>query len=309
MKILIWVVSKYAEYRDAHIIEKEMVNNFITQDSSDWNFVASLIPGVQGEHCMFKWLSLKKNNLSENNWSEKESNLLDKIVKKLGDNDWGAISQQLYYSNSSVNKTYRCPKQCREHWNCYLNPKLKKGPWSKNEDLLLLNCVKDNHGSKKWAEMIGLFNGRTENALKNRFTLIMEKESKICSNQETATELDLINQYLERTFVEQFVCKNETKDKEKINKALKEKEEEAKKEMRFSLRRRENLRSSNPNKKLSKSAFYEEHQLKYSRKKPKVQREIQLKKEETPLIYNEMPDFMQIREEISEPQHDYWMDS
>jgi fumarylacetoacetate (FAA) hydrolase family protein len=60
-----------------------------------------------------------------------------------------------------------------------LNPILKKGPWSKAEDLLLLNCVKDNNGCKKWAEMIELFDGRTENALKNRFTLIMEKEQKV----------------------------------------------------------------------------------------------------------------------------------
>lgn len=48
-----------------------MVIIFIIQDPEDWKFIASLIPGVQGEHCMFKWLSLRKNNLSENNWSEK----------------------------------------------------------------------------------------------------------------------------------------------------------------------------------------------------------------------------------------------
>jgi myb proto-oncogene protein len=95
--------------------------------------------------------------------------------RKYGEKDWQLISQKLYYLNLSNQKIYRCPKQCREHWNCYLNPKLKKGPWSKDEDLLLLNCIKKNNGLKRWAEMISLFNGRTENALKNRFTLIIEK--------------------------------------------------------------------------------------------------------------------------------------
>lgn len=66
--------------------------------------------------------------------------------------------------------------------------------------------------------------------------------------------------------------------------------------MRFSLRRRENLRSSNTNKKLSKSAFYEEHQLKYSRKKPKLPKETQSKKDESPMMYDEGEDFMQMRE-------------
>ena len=59
-----------------------------------------------------------------------------------------------------------------------MNPNLKKGPWSKAEDALLLKAVKDLNGMKKWAEIVKLFDGRTENALKNRFNLIIEKELK-----------------------------------------------------------------------------------------------------------------------------------
>ena len=77
--------------------------------------------------------------------------------------------------NPNPYKIYRCPKQCREHWNCYLNPNLKKGPWTKEEDLLLLSIIKKNKCQKKWAEMACHFQGRTENALKNRYTLIIEK--------------------------------------------------------------------------------------------------------------------------------------
>ena len=79
--ILIWIVSKYADSKFIDYIERDLVYPYFIQDSSDWNFIADLIPGVQGESCMFKWLSLKKNNLSDNNWSEKESSLLDRIVK------------------------------------------------------------------------------------------------------------------------------------------------------------------------------------------------------------------------------------
>lgn len=75
--ILIWIVSKYCDFKKVDQIEKQMVNILFMQDKPDWEYVGSLIPGVKGDHCMFKWLSLKKNNLSDNNWSEKESNLLD----------------------------------------------------------------------------------------------------------------------------------------------------------------------------------------------------------------------------------------
>ena len=56
-----------------------------------------------------------------------------------------------------------------------MNPNLKKGPWTKEEDLLLLSIIKRNKCQKKWAEMVCHFQGRTENALKNRYNLIIEK--------------------------------------------------------------------------------------------------------------------------------------
>lgn len=43
--------------------------DFGMQDAEDWMAVATLIPGVTAESCMFKWLSLKKVNLATNNWS------------------------------------------------------------------------------------------------------------------------------------------------------------------------------------------------------------------------------------------------
>ena len=71
-----------------------------------------------------------------------------------GDQDWNKISQQLYLLNSNPHKIYRNAKQCREHWNCYLNPTIKKGPWSKEEDIQLLRAIKKSRCQRKWAEMV-----------------------------------------------------------------------------------------------------------------------------------------------------------
>ena len=50
--------------------------------------------------------------------------------------------------------------------------------------------MKDLNGMKKWAEIVKLFDGRTENALKNRYNLIIEKELKeIKSGRKKITEL------------------------------------------------------------------------------------------------------------------------
>lgn len=83
------------------------------------------------------------------------------MVKKYGENNWCRVSEELFLKNTLPNKIYRCPKQCREHWNCHLNPQLKKGPWDRKEDYLLVRAVKELEGVKKWAEIVKMFNGRT----------------------------------------------------------------------------------------------------------------------------------------------------
>lgn len=66
VKILVWVISKYCDKHSIENIEKEL-----TMD--DWERIAKLIPGVNANCCMFKWLSIKKTNLSNCNWGAEES--------------------------------------------------------------------------------------------------------------------------------------------------------------------------------------------------------------------------------------------
>lgn len=109
---------------------------------------------------MFKWLSIKKITLATYRWLEPESLLLEKIVlERIGHNpsghvvirDWKEISQELYRLNEDQHKVYRNAKQCKEHWNCHLNPELKKGLWQPEEDIKLLRFIRDNKGLKKWS--------------------------------------------------------------------------------------------------------------------------------------------------------------
>ena len=158
---------------------------------------------------MFKWLSIKKVTLATHNWTDRESHLLGNIVKShlerqvVDDLNWKEVSQLLYKVNESEGKVYRNAKQCREHWTCYLSPQLKKGPWQLYEDVKLLKFIKDNKGMKKWSEIARHFEGRTENALKNRYTLIIDKQKRQPRNK-SKPEMDLISEYLEKCYVDQF---------------------------------------------------------------------------------------------------------
>jgi hypothetical protein len=59
---LIWIISKYADKNSISDMDREM-------EASDWENIAKLIPGVTGNSCLFKWLSLKKVNLASHSWS------------------------------------------------------------------------------------------------------------------------------------------------------------------------------------------------------------------------------------------------
>lgn len=45
-----------------------MVIYFFIQHDRDWENIANFISGANGRNCMFKWLSLKKINVMQNEW-------------------------------------------------------------------------------------------------------------------------------------------------------------------------------------------------------------------------------------------------
>jgi hypothetical protein len=81
----------------------------------------------------------------------------------------------LYTLNTEPEKIYRHPKQCREHYSSFLDPQIKKGAWTRSEDLALLANIVENEGEKKWCRLVKVLEGRTENAIKNRFQLLSSK--------------------------------------------------------------------------------------------------------------------------------------
>jgi hypothetical protein len=71
---------------------------------------------------------------------------------------WDTVAQQF---------TERTARQCRERWLNYLCPQVRIGPWSSEEDSLLISLLNE-HG-RSWSVIRRKFNGRSENDIKNRW--------------------------------------------------------------------------------------------------------------------------------------------
>ncbi|EAR91055.3 Myb-like DNA-binding domain protein (macronuclear) [Tetrahymena thermophila SB210] len=173
--LLLWIVRVISE-------RKEQDPDKFSEET--WMEIAKMIPFKAFENCKLRWLYLKKNSVQCTPWTEEEDQKLKEIIQKKGTNSnkWNEIAKDLY--NSSASKTFRKGKQCRERWNNHLDPDMKRGQWTDEEDLHLLQLSYEN--GSKWSYIAKQLKERTENAVKNRYKSLLrkeEKENKVQSQQ------------------------------------------------------------------------------------------------------------------------------
>ncbi|XP_061342463.1 transcription factor MYB124-like [Gastrolobium bilobum] len=100
-------------------------------------------------------------------WTQEEDDILREQIGINGTENWAIIASKF------KDKTTR---QCRRRWYTYLNSDFKKGGWSPEEDMLL--CEAQKLFGNRWTEIAKVVSGRTDNAVKNRFSTLCRKREK-----------------------------------------------------------------------------------------------------------------------------------
>ncbi|KAK4793804.1 hypothetical protein SAY86_011798 [Trapa natans] len=98
-----------------------------------------------------------KPMLKKGPWTAAEDAILVEYVTKHGEGNWNAVQK-----NTSLS---RCGKSCRLRWTNHLRPNLRKGSFTPEEELLIIQL--HSQLGNKWARMAAQLPGRTDNEIKN----------------------------------------------------------------------------------------------------------------------------------------------
>lgn len=149
--------------------EQELLKKLVEQykdTAPRWNEIAANFHDHNAIDCLTKWQTLTNPPVikGKGSWTAEEDQIL-REKRGLYGRKWAKIAAHL---------PGRQGKQCRERFVNHLDPELKKGEWSDDEEAILI-AMHEHHGNR-WANISKQLPGRSDNDVKNHWYSTIQRK-------------------------------------------------------------------------------------------------------------------------------------
>ena len=121
--------------------------------------------------------SMRTGRKAIQSWTPNEDKRLLFAMHKYGRDAWQQISE--FVGNN------RTKAQCSQRWTRVLDPRICKGPWSKEEEEKLFKLV-DIYGTKKWKHIAAQFENRTDTQCRYHYNMTCGKSKDSSSDDKNS---------------------------------------------------------------------------------------------------------------------------
>lgn len=161
--------AKITTETDWEADELELLRRLVEQYKNAaprWNEVAENFPTRTAIDCLAAWQTVTHPPVikGKGSWTPEEDSILQEMRSRYG-RKWAKIAQHL---------PGRQGKQCRERFVNHLDPQLKKGEWTDDEEAILI-AMHEHHGNR-WANISKQLPGRSDNDVKNHWYSTIQRK-------------------------------------------------------------------------------------------------------------------------------------
>ncbi|KAL5067819.1 hypothetical protein RYX36_018706 [Vicia faba] len=146
---------------------------------------------------------MQGENLHKGTWLQEEDEQLISFVTRLGERRWDSLAK--------VAGLRRSGKSCRLRWLNYLRPNLKHGPFSVEEERLIVQL--QLQWGNKWSKIARRLSGRTDNEIKNYWRTHLRKRVQVQQKGEFMYKVENVAHDFNKKSIE-VVCSSEGESKE-----------------------------------------------------------------------------------------------
>ncbi|RYG69817.1 hypothetical protein EON64_01765 [archaeon] len=159
--------GKRPPYRKWSPEEDDLLRKVVEENSEgNWELVARHFPDRSLYQVYRRWNEGMNPNLKSGHWTPEEDSKLAELVQEHG-YKWTVIAKLM---------DGRTSNRCRQRWSYHIDPALKKGNWTEEEDALIVD--RRTSFNMQWTEIATFLPGRCSMDVKDRFNVLTKSRSK-----------------------------------------------------------------------------------------------------------------------------------